>query len=207
MKLNNEWFFLLDKLQIKPTERFFVSSLIVLLALLWMVEPYLGNESLYDDAYYAPLVEEFYNQASDNYRNRIETLHRYYPGDYDQINEYAHKSLPAGVDMLVKNEIVERASKHPINGGIESGMMTELKSENTDTIPKSKKSEQVNDKININDAKVTDLMKLPGVGYAIAQRIVDYRNENGEFKSVSEILKVKGIGPAKFEKMQDLIEV
>jgi competence protein ComEA len=51
------------------------------------------------------------------------------------------------------------------------------------------------------------LMKLPGIGSAIAQRIVDHREANGGFKSIAELMKVKGIGPAKFEKMQDLIEV
>lgn len=208
MKINNEWFFILDKLQIKPAERFFVSSLIVLLALLWMVEPYFGEESIYNDAYYAPIVEEFYNQASNNYRKRKETLQRYYPGDEDQILAYASKSLPSGVDILMKEQIIDRASVDMdlINGGNNTEMITEPNSMHADTIPKSKK-EQVSTKINLNEAKVTDLMKLPGIGYAIAQRIVDYRNENGEFKTVTEIMKVKGIGPAKFEKMQELIEV
>ena len=76
----------------------------------------------------------------------------------------------------------------------------------TDTIPKNNK-QGVKTKINLNDAKLTELMKLPGIGSAIAQRIVDYREENGEFKSIAEVMKVKGIGPAKFEKMQDLIEL
>jgi competence protein ComEA len=62
-------------------------------------------------------------------------------------------------------------------------------------------------KVNINRASITELDTLPGVGPAIAQRIVDYRTEYGDFSTIEDITNVKGIGPATFEKLKDQITV
>ncbi|GAW92392.1 helix-hairpin-helix domain-containing protein [Calderihabitans maritimus] len=62
-------------------------------------------------------------------------------------------------------------------------------------------------KININTAGVEELDQLPGIGKVYAQRIVDYREENGKFQSIEDIQKVSGIGPATFAKIKDLITV
>ena len=62
-------------------------------------------------------------------------------------------------------------------------------------------------KININTAAAAELETLPRIGPAIAQRIIDYRTANGPFASIEDIMKVKGIGPATFEKIKDLITV
>jgi len=61
--------------------------------------------------------------------------------------------------------------------------------------------------IRINLATVEELDKLDGVGPAIAQRIIDYRTENGGFKSVEEIKLVPGIGDKMFEKIKDEIQL
>jgi comEA protein len=58
-------------------------------------------------------------------------------------------------------------------------------------------------KIDINHAGFYDLQALPGIGPAIAERIIAYRDSAGNFQSVGELMKVKGIGPAKFEKLKD----
>ena len=61
--------------------------------------------------------------------------------------------------------------------------------------------------MNINSASVAELETLPGIGPAFAQRIVDYREQNGPFSSIEDIVQVKGIGPSTFDKLKDLITV
>ena len=61
--------------------------------------------------------------------------------------------------------------------------------------------------VNINKATQAELENLPGIGPAIATRIIEYRNENGKFSSIDDIKNVKGIGDAKYDKIKDSIEV
>jgi len=62
-------------------------------------------------------------------------------------------------------------------------------------------------KIDINRAELWLLEALPGIGEVLAQRIADYRSENGPFRRIEDLLKVSGIGPATFEKIKDYITV
>jgi len=61
--------------------------------------------------------------------------------------------------------------------------------------------------IDINSAGFYDLQTLPGVGPAIAEKIVAYRDSVGRFERIEDLTRVKGIGPAKFELMKDKIEL
>ena len=63
------------------------------------------------------------------------------------------------------------------------------------------------DLLNINTATVEELASLPGIGPTTAQRIVDYRTENGPFARIEDIMNVAGIGPATFDNIQALISV
>lgn len=73
--------------------------------------------------------------------------------------------------------------------------------------PGMAKSETAEGKVNINTADAVGLDKLPGIGPAMAKRIVDYRNEHGPFEAPEDIQKVRGIGPSKYEKMKDRIAI
>lgn len=66
---------------------------------------------------------------------------------------------------------------------------------------------QVSAKININTATVSELDKLDGIGPAIAQKIVDYRTQNGLFKKIEDIMNVSGIGEGKFVNIKDKIDL
>ncbi|BCA80422.1 helix-hairpin-helix domain-containing protein [Desulfuromonas sp. AOP6] len=61
--------------------------------------------------------------------------------------------------------------------------------------------------VNINQATVTELQRLPDIGQVTAERIVAYRTEKGPFRSSSDLVKVKGIGQKKLEKLKDYIVV
>ncbi len=60
-------------------------------------------------------------------------------------------------------------------------------------------------KININKATAAELETLPGIGPAYSQRIIQYREEKGGFRTAEDLLKVKGIGRAKMEELKDLV--
>lgn len=60
-------------------------------------------------------------------------------------------------------------------------------------------------KISINTADVETLSTLSGIGRSTAEKIISYRNENGLFQTIEDLMKVKGIGRAKFEKLKDEI--
>ncbi|MCD6555105.1 MAG: ComEA family DNA-binding protein [Anaerolineae bacterium] len=68
-------------------------------------------------------------------------------------------------------------------------------------------SVQPTGKVNINTATAEELDTLPGIGPAIAQRIIEYRQANGPFQSIEEIKNVSGIGDKLFERLKDLITV
>jgi comEA protein len=60
-------------------------------------------------------------------------------------------------------------------------------------------------KININLAFTADLQRLPGIGKVTADRIIEFREQNNGFRRTEDLMKVKGIGVKKFEKIKDLI--
>lgn len=62
-------------------------------------------------------------------------------------------------------------------------------------------------KININTAGTEKLRELPRIGEKMSQRIIDYREKNGKFKRIEDIMKVKGIGEKTFEGFKDMITV
>jgi len=61
--------------------------------------------------------------------------------------------------------------------------------------------------ININTATASELDSLPGIGTTYAQRIIDYRQQYGAFKSTHDLVKVKGIGEGTYSKLQSLVTV
>ncbi len=61
--------------------------------------------------------------------------------------------------------------------------------------------------VNINNADSEQLETLPGIGPAMAARIIDYRKNNGGFKDINELKMVSGIGDKMYEKIKDLVQI
>jgi competence protein ComEA len=61
--------------------------------------------------------------------------------------------------------------------------------------------------VNLNTASASQLEALPGIGPKMAQRIVEYRQKNGAFKKVEELMNVKGIGEKSFLKLKPQLTV
>ncbi|MDF2838323.1 MAG: Late competence protein ComEA, receptor [Evtepia sp.] len=63
------------------------------------------------------------------------------------------------------------------------------------------------EQININKAPIEDLIRLPGIGSVRAEHIVAYREANGPFQTIEDIMQVSGIGEKTFEKLSEYITV
>ncbi|MBP1761189.1 MAG: competence protein ComEA helix-hairpin-helix region [Firmicutes bacterium] len=116
--------------------------------------------------------------------------------------DYAQPARPLQdgetVELLSEAEIVEQAI----------GNNNTPAADTVSVMPASSQPSATGGLVNINTATVQELdERLPGVGPAIAQRIVDYRESNGSYAKIEDIQNVSGIGDKKYADLKDLISV
>lgn len=75
------------------------------------------------------------------------------------------------------------------------------------TTSRSTKASTTTGIVNINTASAADLEALPGIGAKTAARIVEYRQKNGPFKKIEELMNVRGVGEKNFLKLKPQITV
>ncbi len=75
----------------------------------------------------------------------------------------------------------------------------------TAAVPADRSAAGSGDRININTASQAELDKLPGIGPALAARIIEYRTTNGPFQDLADIKNVSGIGDSKYNQFKDKI--
>lgn len=125
-----------------------------------------------------------------------------------------NKSSKVNTNTSISNGADEKNIKpeYNIDVALENNESVIEKEENKTTeVVKSNdnndESISTNKLVNINTAGVKELSTLTGIGKAKAQKIIDYREANGGFKSIDEIMKVKGIGKATYEKFKANITI
>lgn len=143
------------------------------------------------------------DESADIQKEQLQTIKVYVSGSVNK----------PGVYELSDGDRVEAAIQAA--GGVSSdadmsgiNLAQRLKDEDMIYVPKvgeaassviSRNAQQKDGKIDINSATIEELDKLPGIGPAKAQNIIDYREQNGPFKAIEDIQQVSGIGPATFE--------
>lgn len=92
------------------------------------------------------------------------------------------------------------------NAQAKSGLGASTTKKSSSTRAGTEKNNSAVQSVRINSAGVSELQQLPGIGPALAQRIVETRN-SGRFSSADDLLRVPGIGKAKLAKLRDYVEV
>jgi competence protein ComEA len=70
---------------------------------------------------------------------------------------------------------------------------------------KSKKLKSGNKKFDLNSIGFSELIGLPGIGKKVAENIIEYRNKNGKFNSIEQLLEIKGIGEKKLDELKEFL--
>lgn len=124
--------------------------------------------------------------------------------DSSQVNMAA--TVKDGMEIRVKGKIISKdgnigssANQSSVEGSVAS------RASKTSSHEQGKNA--VGEMVNINTADVEGLKKLKGIGPAMAQRIIDYREANGSFQAPEDIMQVKGIGKAKYAKLKEQIAI
>lgn len=99
---------------------------------------------------------------------------------------------------------IQQTAQQSASGSYENSQVT---SDENNSVNNAVETAPASGKININTADADALCTLKGIGEVKAQRIIDYRNSNGAFSSIEEIMNISGIGEKTFENIKDSITV
>lgn len=124
--------------------------------------------------------------------------------DSSQVNMAA--TVKDGMEIRVKGKIISKDGNIGSKGnqsGVEGSVAGKVSK--TNSLEQGKNA--IGEMVNINTADVEGLKKLKGIGPAMAQRIIDYREANGSFQAPEDIMQVKGIGKAKYAKLKEQIAI
>lgn len=172
--MKRKLFFLLEKLEIKRSERIAISTLMIVLVMLSGVSLFNEPDANYNEEAYKELEQVFKEKSDQIQTEENLILARYEPT----------RDVPVSMSV--------RAEKSPA-------------STPPDTTEQEDQSDKTAGTININTATNEQLQELPGIGPAYAERIVNWRKENGAFTTKDQLLEIKGIGDKRLARIKPLI--
>ncbi len=220
--LQRNWFFWMEALQITAAERRVVLGLLSVLLVITAFRTFFPDRTIYDEHYYEPVIAEFIRLSGIKEEDRRLLLARYYPP--------AEEKPGAALSLArqLRNEPPNTAVftlKRP--GGQLSGSMADPGQEHgrlqrsTEAGSKGTASKQAGNKettdkqagseetlrVNVQQAGLDELVRLPGIGPVTAGRIIAYRKKNDPFRKPEDLLNVSGIGPVTLERIREFIIV
>lgn len=127
----------------------------------------------------------------------------------DAIEAAGGATVEADLDEINLAYLLEDGMKIYIPNKKEINVEKEYITSNSgnNVIVKDVKSGGVSKKVNLNTASQSELETLPGIGPSIANRIIEYRDQNGKFSKIEDLQNIKGIGDAKFANIKEQITV
>jgi competence ComEA-like helix-hairpin-helix protein len=114
------------------------------------------------------------------------------------VSAYRHHRLQNNLKVI---HAAVRSSQSADQSGSGFPAATEVRGDSSNPRPLESSSPL----IDLNTASASELDLLPGIGPALAQRIIEYRTTHGGFKTRDELCQVSGIGPKKFEAIKDRV--
>lgn len=165
----------------------------------------------------------FYKESKNSYTNEDEfaivTENEEIPEEEEEINIHiiGEVKYPGIVILKTGQRIIdaidaaggetEEADLNKINLAqlLSDGDKIYVPSINDNEIEEYKDTTSRSSTVNINTATLEELTSLPGIGESTAQRIIDYRKQNGKFKNIDDLKKVSGIGESKFNNLKEKI--
>ncbi|NBB76922.1 MAG: hypothetical protein GVY02_06030 [Bacteroidetes bacterium] len=173
--MRRKLFFLLERLEISRSERIAVSVLMIFLVITTSIWSMVQPYANYDEENYAEL-ERIFAERSRLQKQEMESILARYEGRSDEGNYLTDANNEALIDT-VREDSTETAQDSD-----RAGML-----------------------ININRAGEEKLQELPGIGPAYASRIIEWRNQNGNFTNKNQLLEIRGIGEKRLAKIKPLI--
>lgn len=182
-------YFFTDRLQITSAERFSILILGALFLTVSGIRQFSGQTVAYAEDSYSSVFSQFAHLSTLPANESSAILSQYYPQE--------NPEHPVATETEAEKKVEDT----------ETITASEPVMEQTTTVVSERSGDAPGEKININTADAASLATLPGVGPAIAARIIEYRNESGPFRQIEDIKNVRGIGEARFEAIKDLITV
>ena len=120
----------------------------------------------------------------------------------DAAGGFSSDADPAGINLV---DVIEGNVMIKVPARGEAGGVTAAGSAGSSSGDGPSFTEGSGGKVNLNTADLTALCSVPGVGESTASKIIKYRESNGRFNSIEDVMNISGIKQAKFESMRDYI--